>query len=94
MNNEKLSAVFTQLCLAGIALREAGMYADALKCFEALSIGDDSFECGDYAFEIALCYEGMGKAVKAREFMNIAVSENPDFYSSRIEAKRIGYDAK
>ena len=90
-SSNKLSAVFTQLCRAGIQLREVGLNIEAIKCFEALATDDDSYESGDYAFELALCYEAMGEPEKAIHYMTIAVQENPGVYSSHSDAIRIGF---
>jgi tetratricopeptide (TPR) repeat protein len=87
--NKKLSAVFTQLARAGQALREAGLTEDAIKCFEALSTGDETFESGSYAFDLAICYEQLGEINKAKEYIAIAMRENPSIYSDAEETQRI-----
>ncbi len=86
---QRLSAVITELMCAGRTLRELGRVDDAIRCFEALAIGDATYETGAYAFELALCYEMKSDAVTSQKFAKIALRENPGLYSYSDEIKRI-----
>jgi tetratricopeptide (TPR) repeat protein len=53
-----------------------------------LSEDDPTFEAGEYAFELGLCYEAMDNLTKAKEYFDIAVRENPDITHYRAAAAR------
>lgn len=86
----KCSVVFSKLIEIGRFLRDNGHYKESISCFEALSVGDPSFETGDYAYEIGLNYEKMGMYEDAKRFFQIAVNENPAVADFRNAARRLG----
>lgn len=75
--NRRLSRILTTLFeLAGF-LRESGHMDEAIEALKALSWGDETYENGDYAFDLALCYEAKGDFPQALRYFEIALRENP-----------------
>ncbi len=77
----------SQLHDAAIALREAGLFKEALKSFFLLSERDDSYDAGGYAYQIGLCFEGEKNYEAAREWYLKAFEEGPfmDEYKAALE---------
>ncbi|MCZ8270498.1 MAG: tetratricopeptide repeat protein [Beijerinckiaceae bacterium] len=68
---------FLALLAASRALIEAGRFDEAIETLKALSWGDDTYECGDYAFDLGRCYEAKGDFPEALLYFEIALRENP-----------------
>ncbi|MCA3633726.1 MAG: tetratricopeptide repeat protein [Methylobacterium sp.] len=68
---------FLALLAASRALIEAGRFDEAIEALKALSWGDETYENGDYAFDLALCYEAKGDFPQALRYFEIALRENP-----------------
>jgi Tfp pilus assembly protein PilF len=85
---KKLGLILTELANVGSFLREKGYPERAIQVFLTLSRDDPTFEAGTYAFELGLCYEAIGDHVKAREYFDIAVRENPEIPQYRAAATR------
>jgi len=68
---------FLALLAASRALIEAGRFDEAIEALKALSWGDETYENGDYAFDLARCYEAKGELAEALRFYEIAFRENP-----------------
>lgn len=83
---QKIGIIITKFINIGIFLRENGFPEEAITCFEILSIDDPSYETGDFAFEIALCYLKLKKYDEAHKYFNISISENPYFYEDKINS--------
>lgn len=86
---KKIGVVMTQLASTGVFLRENRHFSESIKCFDALSFGDSTYENGAYAYEIALCYLGMGDGLKANEYFKVAMAENPSIYDYKIKELNI-----
>lgn len=82
ISNRKLGAIFTNLAQAGAKLKELGELEAAIRCFEALAMDDDTYENGDYAYELAQCYRLLGEHDKYVTFMQIAHRNNPALYDA------------
>jgi tetratricopeptide (TPR) repeat protein len=85
--NRKLSRIITTLNQVAGFLRENGFVDQAIEVLEALAWGDSTFEAGDYAFELGLCYEAQGKLEKALKYFEIAFRQNPHV-PGRLESVR------
>ncbi|MCA3630831.1 MAG: tetratricopeptide repeat protein [Methylobacterium sp.] len=68
---------FLALRKASQALIELGRFDEAIEALKALSWGDETYECGDYAFDLGLCYEAKGDLPEALRYFEIALRENP-----------------
>ena len=87
--HRKLGKIFTRLHSVGHFLIAQGFFDEALKCFEDLSYNDDTYECGDYAYGIGLCYEGKGDLEKALEWLRIAYVNNPPVWTFSESIERV-----
>lgn len=86
--NVKIGKVFTKLANVAHYLRDAGHVDEAISCLETLAYGDETYDCGDYAFELGLCYLKKNDPQKANEYFKIAVEQNPEWHGPRL--KEIG----
>jgi tetratricopeptide (TPR) repeat protein len=78
----KVGEVYTRLHNTAHYLVDHGHYDQAIRCFESLSLGDDSYETGDYAYGIGRAYEGKGEIKTALDWYRIAHELNspiPEF---------------
>lgn len=75
--NRRLSRIVTTLAAVAGFLREQGHLDEAIEVLNALSWGDETYECGDYAFNLGLCYEAKCNFSEALRFFEIALRENP-----------------
>ncbi|MGL5446827.1 MAG: hypothetical protein ACRDBL_05920 [Rhabdaerophilum sp.] len=75
--NRRLSRIVSTLSAVAGFLRERGHLDEAIEVLKALSWGDETYECGDYAFALGLCYEAKCSFPEALRFFEIALRENP-----------------
>jgi tetratricopeptide (TPR) repeat protein len=83
--NRKMSRVYSMLVSVAHFLRENGHLDEAIKVLKALSWGDETYECGDYAYELGLCFEAKNDFATALHYFEIALRENPHVFG-RAEA--------
>ncbi len=83
--NRQMSRIISILNGVAPFLREHGHVDEAIEVLNALSWGDETYECGVYAYELGLCYEAKGDLREALRFFEIADRENPGF-SVRLAA--------
>lgn len=75
--NRQMSRIITTMNNMAVFLREQGHVQEAISVLEALSWGDETYETGDYAYQLGLCHESLGNLAEARAFFEIALRENP-----------------
>lgn len=74
---DKIGGIFTCLHNTGHFLVDHGHYDEAIRCFQALSQGDDSYENGAYAYGLGRAWEGKGDLKVALDWYRIAYENNP-----------------
>jgi tetratricopeptide (TPR) repeat protein len=84
-----MSRKIAMLANAAEFLRSEGYIQEALEVWEALSWGDETYEAGDYAFEIGRCYEALGNRQNALRFYEIAFRENPSVPGRKQAVERL-----
>jgi tetratricopeptide (TPR) repeat protein len=89
ISNRKLASIMNALHHAGVFLRDAGFPREAIDCFLALAVDDETFEAGDYAFQLGLCFDKLGDLVEAHRYFEIAVRENPALYEDNEIVRRV-----
>jgi tetratricopeptide (TPR) repeat protein len=72
-------------------LLECGRFDEAIEALQALSWGDETYECGDYAFELGLCYEAKGDLPQALHYYEIALRENPPVAGRAATVERLRF---
>lgn len=87
--NRRLSRVYSILASVAPFLRMHGHIDEAIEALNALSWGDETYECGDYAFELGLCYEAKGELPEALRYFEIALRENPPVLGRREAVERV-----
>jgi hypothetical protein len=90
--NRQMSRIITTMNNVAVFLREHGHVREAIAVLEALSWGDETYETGDYAYQLGLCHESLGSLAEARTFFEIALRENPGMPGRREAVERLATD--
>ena len=75
--NVLIGTVITKLHDIANYLIRIGEFDEAIACFKVLSLGDDSFENGDYAYGIGRAREGKGDLIQSLAWFRVAYENNP-----------------
>lgn len=87
--NRRMSRIITTMNNMAVFLREQGHVHEGIAVLEALSWGDETYETGDYAYQLGLCHESLGNLAEARTFFEIALRENPGMPGRREAVERL-----
>jgi len=74
----RIGKIITQLHNIAHLLVDIGWFDEAIACFEVLSLGDDSYECGEFAYGLGRAHEGKGDHEAALDWYRIAYENNPE----------------
>ena len=87
--NRRMSRIITTSANLAQFLRENGHIDEAIEVLLALSWGDETFETGNYAYDLGLCYEAKGKLAEALCYFEIALRENPGVLGRKEAVERL-----